>query len=174
MASFEFISFIIGLLLGMIFMLLFIWIAYFTRTFLFSYCASSARYCSSKDYFNNPGEALVHNPQLKASDILFITNKNNPNGQEEMYYKRVLKDFDCTPQNNQTVYMQYPQYCSFSSTGGSSGVWRETAFNSNIYKPDGFVGPTIMTEGNCVPIPDSGVSSGIILLKWDPSPLTLI
>lgn len=174
MGSFDFISFIIGLLLGMIIMLLFIWIAYFTRTFLFSYCASGAMVCDSTNYYNLPGEALVHNPQLKASDILFISNQNNPNGQEEMYYKRVQKNLDCTPESNQTVHIMYPQYCSFSSTGGSSSIWKQSSFNSNIYKPDGFVGPIITTQGNCVPVPDSCVSSGIIIPRWDPSPLTLI
>lgn len=167
MASFDFVSFIIGLLLGMILMLLFVWITYFTRSFLFTYCPTQARPCGGADYYNDPGDALAHNPQIMVQDILFLNDQNN------MLYRRVPRNTDCIPESNQIVYIKYPQYCSFSTTGGSTGIWKETAFNSNIYKPDGFAGPTIETNGNCDPIEESPVSTGIPLLKWDPNPIPL-
>ena len=166
MASFDFVSFIIGLLLGAIITLLLVWIAYFTRSFIFTYCPSQARPCGGADYYSNPGDALAHNPQIKQSDILFLNRDN------EMFYTRMTKNTDCVPESNQVVYIKYPQYCSFSSTGGASGIWKETAFNSNIYNPDGFPGPTIITDGNCDPISGSSVTSGIGLIRWDPNPIS--
>lgn len=166
MAVFDFVSFIIGLLLGAILTLILIWISYFTRTFLFTYCPTQARPCGAADYFNDPGEALAHNPQITVSEILFI------NDQEEMFYKRVPRTTECVPESNQIVYMKFPQYCNFSTTGGTAGVWRETAFNSNMYNPDGFPGPTITTDGNCGPSPGSPVTDGTPILRWDPAPIS--
>lgn len=166
MASFDFVSFVIGLLLGMIIMLLIIWVAYFTRSFLFTYCPTQARPCGGADYYNDPGDGLAHNPQITVSDILFLNNEN------EMFYKRVPKNTDCVTESNETVYMKFPQYCSFSTTGGTAGVWRETAFNSNIYTPSGFAGPTITTTGNCTPSSGSPVTSGVPLLRWDTNPIS--
>jgi hypothetical protein len=148
-------------------MLLLVWIAYFTRLFLFTYCPTQARACGGADYYNDPGDALANNPQLTPSDILFLNDQN------EMFYKRVPKSTNCIPESNQIVYIKYPQYCSFSTTGGTAGIWIETAFNSNIYKPNGFPGPTITTTGNCDPSPGSSVTSGVPLLQWDPNALPL-
>jgi hypothetical protein len=167
MANFDFASFIIGLILGMIIMLILVWIAYFTRSFLFTYCPTQARPCAGADYYNDPGDALANNPQITVSEILFL------NDQDEMFYRRVPKTSDCTPEGNQIVHMVYPQYCSFTGTGGSTGTWRETAFNSNIYQPDGFSGATIVSAGNCTPSPGAPLSSGVPLLEWDPNPLPL-
>jgi len=166
MARFEFISFTIGLLLGMIMLLIFVWIAYFTRTFIFTYCPSQARPCGGADYYNDPGDALANYPKLTVDDILFI------NADDEMYYRRVPKSTDCIPEANNLVYMQYPQYCSFSVTGGTTGTWRETAFNSNLYSPYGFIGPSVVTGGDCIPAPGSPVQSGTPILRWDTNPIS--
>jgi hypothetical protein len=168
MASFDFISFAIGLLLGMIIMLLLVWIAYYTRSFIFSYCPTQARPCGGADYYNDPGDALANNPQITVADILFLNDENI------MYYNRVPKNTDCTPESNQIVQMIYPQYCSFATSAGKTGTWRETVFNSNIYKPDGFTGPTIVTDGNCTPAPGSPVATGVPLLQWDTNPIGLV
>lgn len=165
MGSFDFTSFIIGLLLGAIMTLILIWISYFTRSFLFTYCAAQPIPCGGADYFNDPGEALANDKGLTAGNILFL------NSNDQLLYKRVQKNTACTPESNQTVIMKYPQYCSFSGTGGT-GTWRETAFNSNIYKPYGFAGPTIITEGNCIPVEGEPVTDGIPLVKWDTSTIT--
>lgn len=167
MASFEFISFIIGLLLGMMILLVIVWIAYFTRSFIFTYCATQSRPCGGGDYYNDPGDALANYPTLNASQILFL------NAQDMLLYNRVPKNTDCVPEGNQVVHILYPQYCSFSSATGASGTWRETAFNSNIYNPYGFVGPTVTTFGDCQPTPGSAVTTGSPIIKWDPSPLSI-
>lgn len=168
MATFEFVSFIIGLLLGMIIMLILVWIAYYTRTFVFTYCPTQARPCGGADYYNDPGDALANNPNLEADDILFLNDKN------EMFYNRVQKVTSCVPESNQTVYMKFPQYCSFSNTGGTAGVWKETAFNSNMYKADSVTSPhIIVTNGNCDPVPNQIVTSGVPIVKWDPNPLSV-
>lgn len=166
MASFDFVSFIIGGLVFSIIVLTLIWAAYFTRSFLFTYCPTQSRSCGGADFFNDVGDALANNPQITVADILFL------NDQDQMFYKRVPQTTACVPESNQLVYMKFPQYCSFSTTGGTAGIWKETAFNSNIYKPDGFVGPTVMTDGDCHPTPGSSVTSGIPIIRWDPNPIS--
>jgi hypothetical protein len=163
--SFDFVSFVIGLLLGLIIMLILIWIAYFTRSFLFTFCPVQTPSCAAGDYLNDPGDALANNPQLTASDILFLDSNN------ELFYNRVVRTNDCSPQNP-IVFIEFPQYCSFSTTGGTAGIWKETAFNSNIYNPDGFSGPTITTTGSCQPVPGSPVVSGVPLVRWDANPIS--
>ncbi|CAH6418159.1 Hypothetical protein HVR_LOCUS34 [uncultured virus] len=147
----------------MIIMLLLIWIAYFTRSFIFTYCPTTSKTCGGADYYNNPGDALANGAQL--NEILFLNEKN------ELLYKRVPRTTDCTPGTGQTVDMVFPQYCAFSGPSGVSGTWKETAFNSNIYKPvDGTVGPTITTTKDCQPAPGLVVDKGTPLLRWDANP----
>ena len=148
----------------MIIMLLLVWLSYFTRTFLFSYCPTTMRACASVDYFNNPGDALANGSEL--DDILFI------NDEGEMVYKRVPRTNTCYPQTNQVVDIEYPQYCSFTDSSGASGTWKATAFGSNIYKPaNGLPGATVTTLGNCDPAPGSAVVSGSVILAWDANTL---
>lgn len=165
MASFDFIAFILGFLLGAIVLLIIIWAAYYTRSFLFTYCPTQTRACGAADFFSDPGNALANDINLTPADILFLNNN-------EMFYKRVPRVTNCVPESNQTIYIKFPQYCSFSSATGSTGTWRETASNSNIYNPDGFVGPTITTDGNCTPVTGSPVTSGIPLIRWDANPIS--
>ncbi len=164
MARFEFISFILGFLLGMIIFLLFIWISYYTRTFLFTYCPTQSRPCGGADFYSDPGDALINNPQMGADDILFLNDSN------EMFYKRVPKNTDCVPEHNQIVYIKYPQYCNFVVENGAAGIWKETAFNSNIYRSENPMDTDIVTEGNCIPI--SNGMSGNPVIKWDTNPLS--
>lgn len=166
MAAFDFVSFMVGFLLGLIVMLLFVWLAYATRSFIFTYCPTQARPCGGADYYNNPADALANNPQITVADILFLNDEN------KMFYRRVPRNTDCVPESNQLVYMKFPQYCSFSSTGGITGVWKETAFNSNMYRPDGFAGPTVTTDGDCIPTAGEPVTNGVPLLRWDSNPVS--
>lgn len=159
MANFDTASFFIGLLLGMIIMLILVWIAYYSRTFIFTYCPSQARPCGGADYYNNPGEALGNDLNLQPSDILF-------NVDNRLLYTRVTRTNTCVPESNQTVRMPFPQYCLFSGQNGSV-EYRDTAFNSNIYNPTSGIGPTIITTENCVP--SSGYfTTGSPVVKWDP------
>lgn len=166
MGMWDFPSFFIGFLTGLIIMLLLIWLAYYTRSFAFTYCPKQARPCGGGDFYNDPGDALANNPQITIADILFL------NDEHKMYYKRVPRNTDCIPESNQLVYMKFPQYCSFSSTGGTTGIWKETAFNSNMYRPVGFSGPTLITDGDCIPTDGEPVTNGVPLLRWDPNPIS--
>lgn len=160
MASWDTASFFIGLLLGMIIMLIMIWIFYNTRSFIFTYCASATRGCAGDDYYNNPGVALAHNPQLSASDILFLRN-------DELYYTRVPRVNNCTPEINQTIQIPQPQYCSFSGTGGTDVTYRQKDPGGDVYEPYGSVGPIVKTTANCEPT-GATFNEGIPLVKWDP------
>ena len=101
MASFDFVSFVLGLLLGAILMLVIIWIAYYTRSFLFTYCPTQTRPCGANDFINDPANALANDINLKPDQILFLNNNN------ELFYKRVPRSTDCIPENNQIVYIKY-------------------------------------------------------------------
>lgn len=166
MSSFEFISFTIGLLIGAIITLILIWIAYFTRSFLFTFCSTDPNPpCAGADFFNNPGDALANGSSV--DNILSLNNEN------KLFYERVKRTNSCTLQPNQTVHILYPQYCDFSTNNGETATWKAVAFNSNIYKPaNGMPGPTITTIGNCVPSDNSPVSNGKPLLKWDANPIS--
>lgn len=162
MAGFDFISFIIGLLLGMILLLLLVWMAYYERWFMFAYCPSQARYCGGADYYNNPGDAITNGSNI--NDILFLNDSG------ELVYQRVPRVTTCIPDHGQTVVVKYPQYCSFSD-GGTDSVWRETAFNSNVYtSQDGTIG-NLTTTGNCQPTPGQtpAMISGTPVIKWEPT-----
>lgn len=161
MTTWDTASFFIGLLLGMIIMLIFIWIAYNTRSFIFTYCATGTIGCAGNDYYNDPGLALGNNPQLKASDILFVRN-------DELFYTRVPRVTTCTPENNQTVQITQPQYCAFSGTPGTDIVYRQIAPGSNIYNPYGTPGSTVTATSNCDPAEGQAFTQGIPLVKWDP------
>lgn len=167
MDSSNIVSFIVGLLIGMIITILIVWILYATRAPPFSYCSDGTR-CTGADYYNDPGDALAANPSLTASDILIISNE------EVMYYDRVLKKADCIPEQDQVVEITYPQYCSFSQQNGTTALYRDIGFNANIYKPaQGTSGPDVTTHGSCKPVvnPGSIYVNGVPVLRWDKNPI---
>lgn len=163
MAAFNFPSFIIGLLLGMILLLLLVWISYFTRTGAFINCPAQARACAGEDYYNDPGEAMAKTG-MTAGQILFVADGR-------MYYKRVPKTGGCIPEGNQTVRIAYPQYCQFSGPGiaGVTGVDRY--FNANLYDTIPFIGLTgpVTTDQNCDPKSGQVVTQGTPILYWTPT-----
>lgn len=163
MAVWDFTSFVIGLLIGMIIMILLVWIAYYTRTFLFTSCPTSTPACAGADYYNNPGDALANGANI--NDILFLNDQN------VMLYKRVPRVSGCTPESNQVVEIQYPQYCSFTTAEGTTETGKALQYNSPMYAVSGVKNP-IITSGNCVPAPGTGAVSGVPLLRWDPNPIS--
>lgn len=159
MARFELVSFTIGALLGAIIMLIVVWIAYYTRVFMFSHCPTMTRICSGTDYFNNPGNAIANGANIK--DILYL----NQDG--ELKYRRMPRLINCVPDSGQDVSIRYPQYCSFSDNTNSTEIYKATNFGSNLYKPaDGSPGATITTDGNCIPL-QSRFTRGEPLLRLD-------
>lgn len=163
MASFDFTSFIIGVLIGMIILLLLVWIAYYTRIFLFTNCATSTPACAGADYYNDPGDALANGANI--NDILFLNDEN------EMLYKRIPRVRNCVPESNQIVQIQFPQYCSFTTADNTTEVGKSLQFNSPIYIISGVPNP-VVTTGNCEPAPGTGAVSGVPILRWDPNPIS--
>lgn len=162
MASFSFSSFIIGLLLGMILMLLLVWIAYYSRSFLFTYCPTQMTVCTAADYYNNPGDALANGANI--DDILFLNDKN------ELFYQRVPNNANCIPSSNQTVEILYPQYCEFSGDGITGVTGKAIQFNSATYNVSEY--PTVDTVQSCIPVAGSYVDMGVPLIKWDINPIS--
>lgn len=155
---FEFISFVIGLLLGMIIMLIFIWIFYYSRLFIFTYCPKQTPIYDPSNYYINPGDAISNGSDI--NDILFI------NSQNELFYKQVSKH-----NNNHLsglgIHISHPQYCQFFDNTDNSIVYKSSSFGSNIYNPvDGSTAPVVTTNANCSPISEI-FTHGIPLIKWD-------
>lgn len=157
---FDLVSAIIGLLLGMIIMLLLVWIAYYTRTFVFTYCPITSRPCGSADYYNNPQDALEDKIGLTAGNILWVQDG-------KLFYNKVVKNTDCTPGKDKLTHILYPQYCEFTTTDGTIVRYKDSHFKANLYHPEVYdTGPIVTTSGNCDPIPGIFVS-GTPLPIWD-------
>lgn len=156
--------YLIGFFSGMLLITILIWILFETRSFIFSVCSSNTKGCISSDYYNDPGESLAHNSNLKSQDILFLAN----NG--KLYYNRTLKNNKCFPEDNRVVEIIYPQYCEFfDKKKRSLGLWKQTSFNSNIYVNNNY-DDKITTSGDCNPLDSEIASYGKISLKWDKNP----
>src|SRR3990172_7730012 len=119
-------SFFIGGLTFTVILLIIVWLTYSTRTFVFSACPTDIPICRGANYYNDPGEAIANGSNV--NDILFIDSNN------EMFYKRVRRTNNCIPGFNQTIPIMFPQYCSFTDVFGATSTWKETYFNSNIYR----------------------------------------
>lgn len=158
--GFSFPSLIIGFLIGLIVMLALFWFFYFARVLIFATCPLQTPFCTQKDYVNDPGQALTQGAVL--DDILFVQDN-------ELFYKRVQANSACVPQDNQTIPIQYPEYCEFSN-GGMSEVWRQETPNGSVYSNGR--GRTVTTSGNCMPIAGQPFTTGVPVVKWDPAPLT--
>lgn len=153
------VSIIIGVFLGMLLMLLLVWIAYATRTVLFTYCPVETNACTGSDYFNDPGNAIAAgaNPDY----ILFLNDQN------QLYYQRVIMpNVNCVPFGDQTIHVVYPQYCSFTTNTGETLTGKNTGFASPVYIVPTLTFP-VVTDGDCDPIPNPQVVSGIPLIRWD-------
>lgn len=163
MNNFDFVSFTIGLLLGMIIMLIFVWIAYYTRTILFTYCPYEPHFCLSGDYYMNPGEALASDSNLKDTDILVVHDG-------KLYYKRITKN-PCTPGKNQTIVVPFPQFCLFRDDAGGEVLYKNKQYNSPFYLPyhmnesNGNI--QITSLGHCDPMPGMAMTSGTPVAKWE-------
>jgi hypothetical protein len=170
--NFNFINFIIGFLVGMILMLIIIWISYYTRTFLFTYCATQAPACGFNDYFIDPGNALAY------AEVAGLTNTINPStifeikpvsDGEKMYYDVVSKDHSNCVANQYERYIPFPQYCEFfdATTNISLGPYKRSLLN--VYKSTSLESqsPNIPALANCEPT--SSNYTGKILQKWDPT-----
>lgn len=164
------ISILVGILLGMIIAIILFWLAFWSRTFIYTVCPLNQVACLYAEYWNDPGNAILEGSQV--SDILFIDDG-------KMYYKRVPNTTSCIPVSlNQTVYIPFPQYCSFTVDQGQfAGTYsgKNITFNSpkyNFVLPDNSLA-TVITNENCIPrLSDpSIVTSGIPLLSWDPNPI---
>lgn len=160
MESWNWISFIIGFLFGLLAMTILVWIAYTVKTLAFAYCPSQQKACYSADYFNDPGDALANGANV--ADILYLNNG-------QMQYRRVKRISECAPQTDQTVTITNPQICLFNMAG-QDRLGKSIGFNNNRYLVnDGNVTQIIDTTSNCNPT-NVGIS-GRPVLAWEPSNL---
>jgi len=156
----DWISFLIGVIIGIIVIVILVWIAYQTRILIFSNCPTETRQCVSSDYFNDPGDALANGANL--NEILFIVDN-------EMMYRRFKKVGTCVPGSDQVVVITNPQYCLFT-IDSEQVEGKSISFNNFNYTiPSGTTSEIITTSGDCVPT--NIATSGTIELKWDPNPI---
>lgn len=156
--------FVIGLLSGLIIMVLLSWFAYNTRLFVFSQCPRTLRRCSIVDYYIDPGQALASGEDL--GKILFL------NSQNQLYYRRPLRNYSCVPAVNRATHISYPQYCLFTGPGGTEIKGKQIAPSSNVYRVQGdsiSSMKTIVTGEDCQPQNDAEYVMGRPVLDWDTS-----
>lgn len=171
MSRWDLPSAIVGILLGTIISLAIVAIFWYTRSLMFSVCPVSQPACRSQDYLQDPGDALANGSNI--NDILFL------NGDQEkptLVYKRVPSTNTCTPSpSNQTVVVQYPQWCQFRTTGDQLYEGRNLIFGSPTYsykdQTNTEVHVFVNPGGQCDVRSSTGnvVVSGKSLLKWDPN-----
>ena len=153
---FDWLAWLIGFLVGIFIIVIIFFIAFWTRSFLFTFCPTNPGTCVGADYFNDPGDALANG--AKINDILFLDSLGH------MIYKRVPRVSTCTPGADQVVPILFPQFCSFDGIDAKA-----LQLNSSMYKlPSGLV---VDTEGNCVPTPGQPVVTGNVVIRWDPNPI---
>lgn len=180
-------SFIIGLLIGMIIMLLIIWLLYITRSFVFYTCPRVTTPCEFSNYVKDPSIPLTAGANI--NDILFISEQPTapptlfpivtPNNQPvpitlpTMTYKQVKKDL-CNPlSTNQAVVIDYPQYCNFTSTDDKVYLAKNLRFGSSTYTfldEEQKINYVVANQGGqCQPISSTNnlIKKGEPVLKWD-------
>ena len=182
-------SFIAGILVGMIIILLIMWILYITRSFVFYTCPRQTTPCQSDNYIQNPSIPLASGVNI--NDILFITDQPpasptlfpitppsspqqpQPDTLPTMTYKQVKKD-KCNPlSSDQAIVIEYPQYCNFTSSDGNTYLGKNLRFGSSTYtfldENNNIVYVVVNQGGQCQPISsiNNSVKNGVPVLKWD-------
>lgn len=155
-------SFLIGLFLGLLLMMIICWSTYATRTFIFTNCLNGELQCLAKNYYNDPGLA-IQQEGAKPENILNVIGG-------KLYYRRVKKD-NCRPGDNQDVYIQNPQFCEFKNTDGTTFKAMNSYLDSPYYSAT-VAGEVIdvTSQGDCNPLSSTSgaVISGKVLPIWVP------
>lgn len=178
--NFEYSSFIIGIIFGVILILIILLITYSFRGLFFAGVPTSYPTCTSNDYYNDPGVALA-NTSIHTSDILHVRDG-------KLYYRRVPITRTCIPGVDQTIRIEYPQYCMFdrSDTNNSNianvsppeegvcnlniGVGRTNGpapHNSQASYDVPIWSTSVSAIGDCRPVNDPIV--GYPLARWNPN-----
>lgn len=159
------ISFIIGILVGLIIMLVVMWLLYSSRSLMFTFCPRNTPVCRSSDYYNDPGDAIA-----VGADPDDILSKDD---QGKVFYHRVLRNSGCRPDHGQTIYIANPQTCTFTTELGSTFDATSISFNIPQYMNDEY---SITTDNDCNVVSSTGpetIVSGETSLTWDPNPVPL-
>jgi len=123
-------SFIFGFIFGIILILIILIVLYSFRGLFFANVPIDYSICTNTDYYNDPAIALAQT-ELNARDILYVQDGT-------LFYKRVPSTRTCTPGPDQTVPINYPQYCLFERTSNNNSN------NANLSNND--LGNTINDE----------------------------
>lgn len=171
-------SFTFGIITGVVIILIILIILFAFRGLFFSDVPVNYPTCTSNEYYNDPALALA-GTHLHASDILYVQN-------DRLFYKRVPITKTCVPGPDQTIGIEYPQYCLFERRADQTGISDtppegECNINLGVGKTIGRAPhntqasytvktwQTNVTAGsNCKPV--SGAELGIPLARWDPFP----
>jgi len=131
----DWLSFITGVVVGLIIMLLITWIVY-------SVDNNNGNVCMGADYYNDPVDAIQHG--AKESDIYSIDEEGRLN------YKRVIKKSGgCIPSTDQTIIIERPSKCVFVDDEGLELEGKQTHYNSSTYVLED--GTSVLTDGHCIP-----------------------
>lgn len=132
-------SFTFGLIFGIVIILIIFIILYVFRGLFFSEIPTNYTTCTSNEYYNDPAIALAKTG-VHANDILYVQNG-------QLFYKRVPITRSCVPGTDQTILINYPQYCLFERQFVESAnldakdndtFVSDQQFSSSNPPPDGF------------------------------------
>jgi hypothetical protein len=139
-------------LLGLIVMFVLLYLLFYTKTFIYTYCANTQRLCYKNDYLNDPTQALEQGYSLDS--ILYIQN-------DKMFYHRPHVT-NCSPDGS-IIQIQNPQQCLFSSSNGNV-AGHSLQFNSTSYLLSN--GITLTDVNGCIPKDNTTYTDGIPILAW--------
>lgn len=148
--------FFIGFLVGIVILLIIVWLLYINKIFFFEYCSETQPTCKRDNYFRNPSEAIANG--YPVDEILTIKNGN-------MYFTRPPVTNNCTPGNNQTILITFPEFCAFETIDGlfegtNGGVGDTYIVDINGEKVE------VVTSKSCNPISPNTIISGTPILAW--------
>ena len=98
-----------GTILGIVITLVFVMIAYTTRSSIFYYCPKRVRKCGRKDYAQSLPEAL--DLGFSESEVLSVENGN-------LYFNKPALSCDCIDEKPKKR-IDYPEMCKQISTGNN-------------------------------------------------------
>lgn len=103
------VCFFIGLLVGILIIIIYLAILYYTRSGIFYSIPRDDGICKIDDFVNNPEDVIKYLPHHKMDEILFVKNG-------KLHFQRPVRNGSCDAKFN-IIVIDKPKYCLLSETG---------------------------------------------------------
>lgn len=121
-SNWNWISFILGILIGAVIIILLAWLAYSQRWAWYCNCRMGDQICLKDDY-HTLSEAFQNG--FTPQDILEVDSNGI------LRYKRVPKNPECIPGSNQSIPVIYPQFC-LATINDSQRIFTLDSVDGNV------------------------------------------